>query len=139
MRRMVLHRCAAVLAAVALSAPGCTSNGDDQRPPAPALPGFYEIANGCYAIDAAPRGSANARWLAATADGSGYQFSATAMDAAARFTLRASDLGTYLLYDETRHYVVGDGDALVRQAALQSDILLVDDAFVSPAEWHLER
>lgn len=79
---------------------------------------------------------ADAGWLAR--EGDGYGFTATSADAAARFTMQASDLGTYLLYDEDAGYVVAEGGPLVRQTELQSDVLLVDDTYVSGAEWVLE-
>src|SRR5262245_56555013 len=78
-----------------------------ERPPAPAPPdgGIYGFANGCYAIDATPQGVSNTRWLAASGDTS-FAFSALSVDAGARFVLRPSDLGTYLLYDDAGRYLV---------------------------------
>jgi microsomal dipeptidase-like Zn-dependent dipeptidase len=128
-----------LVAAVVLSAIGCGDNiAGVERPPAPANTGIHGFASGCYTLDATRPRSSNTRWLAATADGTGYELAATSADAAARFTLRATDLGTYLLYDETRHYVVAEDGALTRQAALLSDVLLIDDTYQSPAEWTLE-
>jgi len=59
-------------------------------------------------------------------------------EVAARFFFKASDLGTYLLYDEEGGYLVAEEGLLLRQTELQSDVLLVDDDYVSGAEWLLE-
>lgn len=117
-----------------------------ERPPPPASDGIYGLASGCYAIDATEPGSTNTRWLAASADGASFAFSATSLETGARFTARAADLGTYLFYDAERHYLVGDTEeeaaggagALSRASELLSDVLLVDDSYRSPAEWDLE-
>jgi microsomal dipeptidase-like Zn-dependent dipeptidase len=108
-----------------------------ERPPAPANSGIYGFANGCYAMDATPQGVTNTRWLAAAGDDA-FAFSATSVDAGARFVLRPSDLGTYLLYDDAGRYLVSEHGGLERAAHLDSDIELLDDTFVSPAEWTLE-
>src|SRR5688572_10410595 len=140
---MTRHRCAALVAMVQLAA-GCNGGAEappdapGMRPPAPANDGIYSFASGCYTMDAAAPGSVEARWLAASADGASFAFSATATAGAARFHLRAADLGTYLFYDEARHYLVAEAGVLSRPATLASDVLLVDDTFVSPAEWDLE-
>jgi microsomal dipeptidase-like Zn-dependent dipeptidase len=132
-------RGAVLLAAIALSASACDSGTQHvERPPAPAHDGIHGFASGCFTVDATRPGSTNTRWLAASDDGASYELSATTADAGARFVLRAADLGTYLLYDETGHYLAADDDALTRPSTLDSDILLVDDTFVSPAEWQLE-
>jgi microsomal dipeptidase-like Zn-dependent dipeptidase len=121
-------------------AAGC---GDDalhvERPPAPPNEGIYGFASGCYTMDATAPGSSDTRWLVASMDGAGFGFTATTADAGARFTLRAADLGTYLFYDADAHYLIADANgALARTATLDSDVLLVDDSFESPAEWTLE-
>ncbi|MEM6993227.1 MAG: hypothetical protein AAF721_22120 [Myxococcota bacterium] len=74
-------------------------------------------------------------WLAATADG--FELSATEANAAALF-FKASDLGTYLLYDSDARYVFAEDGPLLARTTLESDISLVDDTFVSGAEWLLE-
>lgn len=119
------------------------------RPPPPANEGIYSFANGCYAVDATKPGSDNTRWLeAGTApdpnaeDGAGvtvdvFSFSATEEAAGARFLLRASDLGTYLLYDAEGYYLTAQEGQLRRESELTSDILLLDDSYRSPAEWQL--
>ncbi|NVB43153.1 membrane dipeptidase [Pseudenhygromyxa sp. WMMC2535] len=86
----------------------------------------YGFAGGCYSLRSGDT------WL--TAAGESYEFSADA-NAAAAFHMKASDLGTYLLYDQDGGYLVSDSGPLLRQTSLQSDILLVDDSYVSGAEW----
>lgn len=107
-----------------------------ERPPAPANDGIYSFANGCYVVDATSPGSANTRWLAA-AGADAYAFTALGQEGGARFHMRASDLGTYLFRDPEGGYLVAEDHGLVRQTALMSDIMLLDDAFRSPAEWEL--
>jgi hypothetical protein len=116
---------------------GCENN-HVERPPAPVNDGIYSFANGCFVMDATLPGSSNTRWLTANAAGDAYAFTATRREDGARFTLRASDLGTYLFYDADAHYLVGQEGALLRQDELLSDVLLIDDAYRSPAEWELE-
>jgi microsomal dipeptidase-like Zn-dependent dipeptidase len=91
----------------------------------------YEFANGCYAVES------SAGWLSRTADDAGYRFSSDEGDAA-RFFMKAADLGTYLFYDRDRGYLVADEQQLTRQTSLVSDVTLVDDAYVSGALWQLE-
>jgi hypothetical protein len=87
-------------------------------------------ANGCYAL----RSGEN--YL--TREGNSYAFSQSQLAAASRFYMKASDIGTYLLYDEDAGYLVSEDGPLIRQETLQSDILLVDDDYISGAEWILE-
>jgi microsomal dipeptidase-like Zn-dependent dipeptidase len=90
---------------------------------------LYGLADGCYSI------AAGDQMLAATPDGAGFHF---ADGAASRFFMKASDLGTYLLYDHEARYVVAEDGPLLRQSTLLSDVLLVDDSYVSGAEWELQ-
>jgi hypothetical protein len=115
---------------------GCTEFVE--RPPPPAHDGVYGFAGGCFAIDATRPGSDNTRYLEPDGSGEQFRFSATRVDDASRFRLRASDLGTYLLYDTEAHYLVAAEGELGRETELLSDILLLDDGFRSPAEWELE-
>ncbi len=108
-----------------------------ERPAPPPNQGIYGFANGCYAIDATRPLSSNTRWLAAGTDGVTYAFSATSVLGGVPFTMRASDLGTYLFRDPEGGYLVAEGHALARQEDLVSDIMLLDDDFRSPAEWEL--
>ena len=86
-------------------------------------------------------GLANGCWTVRGPDGllarSGEAYAFTA-DGATRFTLRASDLGTFLLYDEDGGYVVAEDGPLLRLTTLPSDVTLVDDTYVSGAEWLVE-
>lgn len=117
---------------------GCGSSEEYvERPPPPAHDGVHGFASGCYTIDAADFGSTNTRWLRADGDAT-FSFSATSQEDASRFVLRAADLGTYLFYDAERRFVVGRDTSLAREAVLDSALSLLDDAFVSPAEWTLE-
>jgi hypothetical protein len=52
------------------------------------------------------------------------------------FRLQAADLGTYLLYDSERGYLVGGYE---RATTLESDMTTLADGFVSPAEWVFEH
>src|SRR5690606_15401466 len=64
---------------------------------------------------------------------------------AAKFRMRATDLGTYLFYDTEKRYftaelVEGSEPAeyrFNRVEKLDSDIGLLDDSFRSPAEWEI--
>ncbi|HKE20500.1 MAG TPA: hypothetical protein VKB80_36755 [Kofleriaceae bacterium] len=109
-----------------------------ERPPGPDNAGVDGVAGGCFVIDATPPGGDEPRWLEATADGAGYDFSADSEASGERFVLRATDLATYLLYSSDRHYVVGETGGLTRAETLTSDLDLLDDTYVSPAEWQLE-
>ena len=128
---------------LSLAACGDDDGGDDgpppeEREPGPEVGGIHGVAGGCFAIDATPPRGTEPLWLAATEDGTGYTFSAASEEAGERFLLRASDLATYLLYSTDRHYVVGETERLARAETLTSDLDLLDDTFVSPAEWQLE-
>lgn len=103
--------------------PGESETGDTDDPPELDPHGF---ANGCYSIRAGDT------YLSAS--GSSFEFAGNA-SAAARFFLKASDLGTFLFYDENNGYLVAEDGPLLRQTTLQSDVLLVDDTYVSGAEW----
>jgi microsomal dipeptidase-like Zn-dependent dipeptidase len=107
----------------------------------------HSLAGGCYTIDAARPGSGRSRFLTVDAGGDGFGFDGRLAEDGARFHLRAADLGTYLLYDGERHYVVAEpvmaADSteawrLGRVSRLESDLTLLDDTFISPAEWDIE-
>ena len=102
-----------------------TGTGETGEPPELDTYGF---ANGCFSLRSGDT------YLAANASGQGYEFG-TSQDAAARFFMKASDLGTYLFYDEGGGYLVAEDGPLLRQTTLQSDVLLTDDTYVSGAEW----
>lgn len=113
-----------------------------ERPPAPAHEGIHSLADGCYTIDAALAGSGDSRWLDASEAEDMFVFNAVSPADGAKIRMRAAGLGTYLLYDEEGFYVVseqsGDSRFLARHERLESDLTLLDDSFVSPAEWDLE-
>lgn len=102
------------------------TDGETGDPPQLDVHGF---ANGCYAVRSGDR------YLAASDDGTGYGFGAATADDASRFFMKASDLGTYLLYDEDGAYLVADDGPLLRRSELESDLSLVNDSYISGAEW----
>jgi microsomal dipeptidase-like Zn-dependent dipeptidase len=75
-------------------------------------------------------------WLAAKS-GEAFAFGPD-VEKAARFYLQPSDLETYLLYDEDKGHLVDKGGTLGRATELQSDVTLVDDGYISEAEWIFE-
>lgn len=99
----------------------------------PSGPDLYTFANGCFVLS-----DAKQRVLAKNAAGDGYAFAEGDAASASRFFMKASDLGTYLLYDEGGGYVVSEDGPLLRQLALLSDVSTVDDTYVSGAEWELQ-
>jgi microsomal dipeptidase-like Zn-dependent dipeptidase len=118
----------------ALAGPAC---GKESRLPAPEHDGIYSFADACVAIEVAPAGGRGARFLAISEDGESYEAEARAPEEAARFTMKPSDLGSYLLYDHEAHYLIVDGDGLRRVAQLESDMTTNLDGYASGAEWAL--
>jgi hypothetical protein len=125
-----------------LDAPEDDANGDtaEVEDIAPDVPTFrrdpaerYALANRCAFITASM--AEDSRSLSRV-DGA---FAFVEGVASARFDLRASDLGTYLLRDEQQGFVVATVDGLGRSEQLESDITRVEDGFVSPAEWLIEE
>lgn len=102
--------------------------GDTEAPPELDVHGF---ADGCYRV------ATSEAWLSPNGGGDAFSF-ADSEGGAARFTMRAADLGTYLLYDQDGGYVVSDDGPLLRQTTLESDVTQIDDAYVSGAQWALE-
>ena len=100
----------------------CGPNNDDLD--------IYGFANGCYAV-----GDEGGFLLR---DGEAYAFTAAAAASATPIFMRPSDLGSYLLHDPDGGYVVAEGESLIRKETLDSDITLVEDGYISPAEWVLE-
>jgi hypothetical protein len=103
-------------------------------PVAPSLDDAFGLSLGCFSVEGKDPGSGPA-FLTARADGQGYSFEVGGLDAASRLFFKPADLGTYLLYDAEGAYVVSEGEGLLRQQKLLSDILTIDDSFVSGAEW----
>lgn len=130
------------LATLALaSAPvGCTTDecASSEGPPSAGLT-VYTAANACVTVTVV---GDRATTLAPASDRAHFELGGCALGPAARFHLRATDLGTYLLRDADGGYLTASlatgGAPLGREKTLQSDTLLNDDAYVSPAEWHLE-
>ncbi len=144
------RRISALLAVLAMAlGAGCSDGGagDDKafvRDPPPADDGIYGFANGCYAVETFD-GKATLTFVAPTADGAAFASEATSIDEAMAFHLRAADLGTYLLYDSEGRYLAAEPStadasvlALTRPAKLQDEIDVLDETFVSPAEWRLQ-
>ncbi len=92
--------------------------------------GIHDFADGCVSMRAGDE------YLVRS--GEGFEFAAASPQEASRLFMKASDLGTYLLYDEDGGYVVAEDGPLLRQTTLDSDTLLIDDTYVSGAEWQLE-
>ncbi|MFV8749639.1 hypothetical protein ACNOYE_03695 [Nannocystaceae bacterium ST9] len=92
----------------------------------------YGFANGCYSLRSGDT------WLTANADATAFEFGASQAEAA-RFFMKAADLGTYLFYDQDAGYLVAEDGPLTRELSLQSDVTLIDDTYVSGAEWSLEN
>ncbi|TNE86956.1 MAG: hypothetical protein EP330_20320 [Deltaproteobacteria bacterium] len=88
---------------------------------------IYGFAGGCYAVRTDSGALVSEGGNASFGSGEGTAF-----------RLQASGLGTYLLYDPDRGYVVGEDGSLSRQTTLRSDVTEVDDDYVSGAEWQLE-
>jgi hypothetical protein len=104
-----------------------TSGGSETGEPTPI--DVEAFGNACVSLRSGDM------WLAR----SGEAFAFTGDQAgAAKLFLKASDLGTYLLYDTEAGYVVAEDGPLVRETSLQSDVLLIDDTYVSGAEWIFE-
>jgi len=119
----------------------CAGEEPVPRPPAPEHDGIYSFVDGCYAMDATDPGSDDTRWLVADGTGEGFAFASRTEEGGARLFMKASGLGTYLFYDEEGFYLVGDEEdgPLLRQDTLLSDIMTLDDAYVSGAEWELQE
>ncbi|MBW2461149.1 MAG: hypothetical protein JRH11_05850 [Deltaproteobacteria bacterium] len=115
---------------------GCTDAVE--RPPPPDNGGVHGFANGCYAVDATDPGSTNTRWLVASESGEAFTLSAQAASLGSRFFMKATDIGTYLFYDAEGQYLSSDDGPFQRLSELDSDILLVDDSYISGAEWEVQ-
>ncbi len=76
------------------------------------------------------------QWLSRTTDDS-FGFTPSA-DGAERFYLQAADLDTYVLYDVDRGYLIDSAGKIGRALEVQSDVTLVDDDYISEAEWAFE-
>ncbi len=92
---------------------------------------LYGFAGGCFSV------RSGADYLAANPDATAFSFAADAAGAA-RFVMQAADLGTYVLYDQDGGYLVANDGPLLRLTTLESDVTLIDDTYISGAEWTLE-
>ncbi len=126
-----------LLCALGVLASGCVDTVEsvppgelifDSAPPE----AVFEFANACVRIEHEGE--------LLTRDGERYEWGE-----GTPFLMRASDLNTYLFYDDERGYLLLDlegveagAEYLKRRTELESDITRVDDSFVSPAEWQLE-
>lgn len=115
---------------------------------------IYSVANSCVAISpdggnsfltgvgALTAGAAVSLPDPSLVDGV-YGPVATSTNEASRFVLRPTDLGKYLLFDESASYMTSNGEILLRQTGLASDTRLVGDEVVidsdmqSEGEWQL--
>lgn len=95
---------------------------------------IFDLANTCVRMGVTGD-DGSTRWLQASESGEGYAFGG---GEGSKFFMKASDLGTFLFYDEGRGYLVGSEGALLRKTKLDSGIYLLDDSFVSDAEWKVE-
>lgn len=130
MHRPLLRTATACALGIAVLAgtSGCSSDGDSST--AIGSASVYGFANGCYTL------TSDSGALARTS-GEGFAFVPGA--AATPFFLKASGLGTYLLYDDGAGFVVSDGVGLQRAVRLESDITLVQDGYQSEAEWEMRE
>jgi len=118
-----------------LAATGCI---DPAAPGDPVSPAHF-AANRCFAIGASAPGRWRPLLLSVSEAGDGYEVGRRGPRGAAAFFFKPSRLGSYLLYDDGASHLTSDGRTLVRKAHLLSDVLLLDDAFESDAEWDLEH
>lgn len=110
---------------------GTSGSGAETETGEPPALDVYGQANGCFTV------RSDDSYLTAAGDGMSFSFAADPKGAA-RFSMKASDLGTYLLYDTDRGYLVAEEGPLLRRTTLDSDVTRIDDAYVSGAEWILE-
>ncbi|MFT4572498.1 MAG: microsomal dipeptidase-like Zn-dependent dipeptidase, partial [Candidatus Binatia bacterium] len=94
---------------------------------------LYQFASGCYAVG----GTSEGEQSFLVSGGLGFAFSAGDAASGTPMNLRAADLGVYLLRDPDGGYLISETDGLGRSTDLASDILLIDDSYVSEAEWVL--
>lgn len=109
--------------------PTTSGTGDTGEPPALDVDGF---AGGCYSL------RSDDVYLSAGAKATTFAFTGD-KSKAARFTMKAADLGTYLFYDQDGGYLVADDGPLLRQTVLESDVTRIEDTYISGAEWVLEN
>ncbi|MFW5968672.1 MAG: hypothetical protein ACOCV2_14200, partial [Persicimonas sp.] len=112
---------------------------DPQREAGPEYDDVYGFVDGCYTVDAAEPANVAADYLAPTDDGEAFAFSA-GEDDASRFRMKATDLGTYLLYDDQeRYFGVDEEGEFFRKDEISSSLLEVDDDFMPGVQFELEE
>ncbi len=109
-----------------------------ERPDAPTHESIYSVVSGCFHVDAAQPGDDEWGYLAPTADGESYAFDTTEADDAARFYLKASDLGTYLFFDHDSQYFLVEEEDFLRRDSFLSDIFTLDDTYLPGVQWELQ-
>ncbi|MBK6464918.1 MAG: hypothetical protein IPF92_28530 [Myxococcales bacterium] len=132
-RPLALLCAAAALASAPLA---CTTDecASSEGPPSAGLT-VHTAANACVIVTAVSHGAVT---VARASDGAHFELRGCSTGPAARFHLRATDLGTYLLRDADGGYLTDDAGTLGRVKKLESDTLRNEEGYVSPAEWHLE-
>ncbi len=107
--------------------------------PIPESEQVYTLAGTCVTIEGVDPADAELRGFLTHDSQESFAFSAASPSQASRIHLRASDLGTYLLFDAESHHVVVEeaGGSFQRKRELSSDILSVDDAYLPGAQWVL--
>lgn len=95
----------------------------------------YELADACVRLSMEPDG--DEQWVSAK-NLRKYVVESKQLDAT-KFTMKASDLGTFLLYDTDRGYLAANDKRITRETVLESDVYLVEDGYVSGAEWNVSH
>lgn len=115
------------------------------RLPAPPHNGTATFAHTCVTLDVSAPDGTSLAYIRANESGDAYTLDGRDPSTASRFRMQPSDLNTYLFFDAASHYLTAaplpetPGAPYPRLLTLDSDILLVDDTFKSPAEWILEE
>ena len=94
---------------------------------------IYDLAKTCVTLETLNGDQPS--WLATTDNQTKF---VDEEELATAFFMQPSDLGTYLLYDERSAYVGATDDGFSLKKRLVSDIELISDTFVSPAEWQVQ-
>jgi hypothetical protein len=94
---------------------------------------IYDFANTCVRVGI--ESGEDVSWLQAGDEA--FAFDASD-DGATSLFMRASALGTYLFHDPDGGYLYSEDGPVERRTELDSDIYLVDDTYISGAEWALE-